>query len=437
MKQLLTYMVAALTAWLSVACVPDKMEYHDNTHLDVSVVDRVELWPNQKIVLADGHAQLDLYPRLFTKDNLQIPDSRVNEEWLEYVPVTPGIQMTGRYFYTSDASLIGKEIKVKLSIKGTSLESDTVSFTVADPQASAYASDIRIPVVFHIIQTKEDVELYGGEYKQERVQMQLNRLNNMLNASVSNNPVGVNSHIRLEMAASDPNGNQMPEPGINRLTVDKLSFKPDGSDVDSFLVSKSNLIWPEDHYLNIWLISDRSNSVTDFANSVTAKCAPVYVLPGSESLPAGIQWQNYEGQSLKPHEAGIIYKLQKLDDTERTFYVSDNIKSPGYNDLGYYFGQYLGLLPTCNYKSIDTATTDYCDDTMDYAPSENGNKGWYKTFDGCYFRAENLMDDPTGVHCSVSRDQAIRMRWVLNHCPGRFAWKSAASTHNTYSKKGL
>lgn len=428
MKSKISLVLLTAMALITASCTPDQLEYHDNTHMDVSVIDHIELQANQKMVLADGHAQLDLYPRLYTKDNLQIPDSRVNEDWLEYVPITEGIT-TGRYFSTTNTSLIGKEIKVKLRIRGTNIESDTVSFLVADPKTAEYSSDIKIPVIFHVIQTKEEVELYGGEYKQERINMQLKRLNNMLNASVSNNPVGVNSHIQLEMATYDPNGKQMPEPGINRLTVDKLAFKTDGSDVDSFLVSKSDVMWPEDKYLNIWLVSDRNNTVTDFANNVSAQCKPTYALPESGVLPEGIQWNEYTGQDLLPHEKGIIYKLQKLDDTERTFYLSDNIKSPGYNDLGYYFGLYLGLLPTCNYNSIDKAATDYCDDTMDYAPSQNGNMGWYKTFDNCYFRAENLMDDPTGVHCSVSRDQTIRMRWVLNHCPGRSAWKSNFATN--------
>jgi hypothetical protein len=62
---------------------------------------------------------------------------------------------------------------------------------------------------------------------------------------------------------------------------------------------------------------------------------------------------------------------------------------------------------------------DYCSGV-----GNSENTDWYKTFDGCYFRAENIMDDSRGVHCSVSRDQAIRMRWFLNNCPARTAWKS-------------
>ena len=60
-------------------------------------------------------------------------------------------------------------------------------------------------------------------------------------------------------------------------------------------------------------------------------------------------------------------------------------------------------------------------DTLNYIRDESKpgrNETWYKESEGCYFRAENIMDDPTGGHCSVSREQCMRMRWVLNNCVG-------------------
>ena len=41
-----------------------------------------------------------------------------------------------------------------------------------------------------------------------------------------------------------------------------------------------------------------------------------------------------------------------------------------------------------------------------------------------FFLSENIMDDPSGVHRSVSLQQALRMHWVLQHCPERAMWKS-------------
>lgn len=422
----------ALASIMMFACTPDDETYVDNTDMDVSVVDHISLMPNQKMVLADGHAQLELYPLLYTKDGDQIPESRVKDEWLEYVSETAGVTVS-RYFSTTDASLVGKTISARLRIKGTNIESESVTFTVADPETAEYASTITIPVIFHVIQTKEEVEYYGGEYKEERIDMQLQRLNNMLSAAVSTNPVGVNSNIQLVMATYDPSGKKLVEPGINRETVEDI-FTDSYTDMDSYIASRSNVMWPEDQYLNIWLVSDRGGKIVDFANNITALCTPRYAFKTATNTLEGLTLSEYaDTVELKPSDIGIVYKLQKLDETERDFYTQttsnkeDGYYMPGYNDLGHYLGMYLGLLPTCNYQRVGI-TDDYCDDTMNYEPAD-GTMSWTKTYDGCYFRAENIMDDPTGMHCSVSRDQVKRMRWVLNNCAGRQAWKSTfAST---------
>ena len=52
------------------------------------------------------------------------------------------------------------------------------------------------------------------------------------------------------------------------------------------------------------------------------------------------------------------------------------------------------------------------------------NTSWYKQAQGCYFRSENIMDDPTGLHISVSKNQCERIRWLLENCPERAAWKN-------------
>lgn len=421
MKDFTSIYTTLLAGALMLACSPDSQTYHDNSVMDISSVDHVELLPNQKILLANGTAKLELYPCLYTEEGNQIPDDRVNDDWLEYVSETSGVSLS-RYFSTTDKSLVGKTVTGKLRIKGTTIESETVSFTIEDPKESQYADAIKVPVIFHIVQTREDIESFGGAYKEEQIQSQLKRLNNMFNGSVSENPVGVNSHIEFALAEYDQYGNKLTEPGINRTTVQSISLASDGSDVDNFIVEQK-LLWPSDKYLNIWLISDRQLSVSDFANSITAKCAPDYV-NSLVDAPEGLSLSLYDNQELKPSEVGIIYKLQELDNIDRSFTLSGSSK-PSCNDLGYYVGSYLGLLPTCKYSS-NVAGTDYCDDTLDYCSGvgNSENTDWYKTFDGCYFRAENIMDDSRGVHCSVSRDQAIRMRWFLNNCPARTAWKS-------------
>lgn len=422
-KSILYNVSLAAVALLVTACSPDAEVFHDNSKVDPAIVDAVTIMPNQKRLIADGNAQIELQPTVYTKSGTKVPDSRVDDDWIEYISDTPGV-VAGRVISVTDASLVGKTVTVKACIKTTGKESDPVSFSIIASKKNEFANELVIPVVFHVLQTKDDIDNYGGEFKLERVEMQLKRLNNMFSGAVSHNPVGVNTNIKFEMAQYDQYGNRLVEPGIDRKTIADGAFsKKDGSDMDS-LITAERLLWSPDNYLNVWLVSDRKGVVSDFANDVTAKCAPCYVKAGATDIPKGLKLQEYADQTLKPSQAGIIYKLSELDMAERSFFVSNNNKKQGYNELGYYIGLFYGLLPTCNYSNTK-AGTDYCDDTIDYAAtSTGGNEDWYKTMDGCYFRAENIMDDPRGVHCSVSQDQTIRMRWIMNNCVGRMQWKS-------------
>lgn len=422
-KSIIRNISFAVVALLVTACSPDAEVFHDNSKVDPAIVDAVTIMPNQKRLIADGNAQIELQPTVYTKSGTKVPDSRVDDDWIEYISDTPGV-VAGRVISVTDASLVGKTVTVKARIKTTGKESDPVSFSIIASKKNEFANERVIPVVFHVLQTKDDIDNYGGEFKLERVEMQLKRLNNMFSGAVSHNPVGVNTNIKFEMAQYDQYGNRLVEPGIDRKTIADGAFsKKDGSDMDS-LITAERLLWSPDNYLNVWLVSDRKGVVSDFANDVTAKCAPCYVKAGATDIPKGLKLQEYADQTLKPSQAGIIYKLSELDVAERSFFVSNNNKKQGYNELGYYVGLFYGLLPTCNYSNTK-AGTDYCDDTIDYAAtSTGGNEDWYKTMDGCYFRAENIMDDPRGVHCSVSQDQTIRMRWIMNNCVGRMQWKS-------------
>lgn len=422
-KSIIRNISFAVVPLLVTACSPDAEVFHDNSKVDPAIVDAVTIMPNQKRLIADGNAQIELQPTVYTKSGTKVPDSRVDDDWIEYISDTPGV-VAGRVISVTDASLVGKTVTVKARVKTTGKESDPVSFSIIASKKNEFANELVIPVVFHVLQTKDDIDNYGGEFKLERVEMQLKRLNNMFSGAVSHNPVGVNTNIKFEMAQYDQYGNRLVEPGIDRKTIADGAFsKKDGSDMDS-LITAERLLWSPDNYLNVWLVSDRKGVVSDFANDVTAKCAPCYVKAGATDIPKGLKLQEYADQTLKPSQAGIIYKLSELDVAERSFFVSNNNKKQGYNELGYYIGLFYGLLPTCNYSNTK-AGTDYCDDTIDYAAtSTGGNEDWYKTMDGCYFRAENIMDDPRGVHCSVSQDQTIRMRWIMNNCVGRMQWKS-------------
>lgn len=424
MRHILQHTLLILGLQLILCCSPDDYTYYDNENVDISTIDSVVLKPNQKILIADGYAQLDLRPVVFNKQGFQIPDSRVKEEWLEYT--SPSGVTLSRYFSSSNGALIGQTITTQVKIKGTNIESQPFSFQVVAPLDPEYTTEITIPVIFHVIQTNEDIESYGGNYSREKIELQLEKLNNLFSGTSSVNPIGVNTHIRFQMAQYDQYGQKMLTPGINRLTIPDLDTTVTTNGFADFL-STQHLVWPAEKYMNIWLISDRKGLVSEFANEVSNTCSPHYVYPGTPETGRmeGIEWAEFvENTTFLPKESGIIYKLQELDAIVREFTDnSGNISAN--NELAYYVGRYFGLLSTCTFDKRETGT-DYCDDTMDYwgRDIDHFNNTWYKTINECYLRSENIMDDPTGLHISVSKKQYERIRWVLEHCPERAAWKN-------------
>lgn len=405
------------------ACSQDEFPYHDLTDMSLDKVARVELVANQRMVLADGKAAIELRPRLYTASNRLIPDERVKPEWLEYIS-SEGVKLS-RLFSTSDASLVGRTLSATLRLKGTQLVSNEVSFTVEPAPGVENLAEINIPVVFHILQTTEDVEAFGGNYRQEQVAQILRKLNYMLSGETTSNPIGVDTRIRLVPAKFRPDGSQLPEAGIDRFISKEI--KPD-NDYEDYL-AENRLVWPAADYLNIWIVSDRKTS-GNFPG-VSNLCTPRYIAEAVTDTLPGINWAAKLPKEMKPSEIGIFYKLQELDKIDRSYRI--NTYEQGYNEIGYYLGAYLGLLPTFNFREATTGN-DFCDDTINYFSDSSvpgSNEAWYKTAQGCYFRAENIMDDPTGGHCSVSRDQCVRMRWVLEHCAGRAAWKSTFALTGT------
>lgn len=394
------------------SCSLDEEVFQANV-INVEEVDSVVVVPNHTVLVANGTSQIELAPRFYNAKGQRMPDARIKDEMLEYLS-DDGVTLS-RQFSTADARLIGKTITGRLRVKGQQVTSAPFSFTVIAPESEKYAQKIRIPVIFHIVQTTEDIESFGGPYTKENVALQLKRLNGIL-SGMTPTPAGVNTNIELVPALYSPEGTRLHEDGINRVVVEDV----DTTNVFRKFLSAHKLLWPAKHYMNIWLISDRYGKIADF-NSVSGNCVPRFINKGATDAPQGLELTELEDQTESVEDLGVIYKLQELLNPKRAY--EDEALS---NDLAYYVGRYFGLLPTFTWN-WESAGDDYCMDTIDYygdSEAYKGNSTWYKEAYGLFFRADNIMDDPTGTHASVSRDQAIRMHWVLNNCAFRAAWKS-------------
>ncbi|MEY8592542.1 hypothetical protein AALK14_13965 [Butyricimonas hominis] len=419
MKKIL-YTIAGLLAGCILSCTPDKYDVAKIGMTDMSSIKEIKLRTNHFQVLANGKAQLEFCPLLITNDGFEVQDSRVDHSQLEYYTLS-GVSLSKTYT-TSDKSLIGQEINAYAKIKGRDIISNTVSFSVVDPSAMDTYTEITIPIVFHLIQSNNDIIEYGGEIPLERINLLIDKINNTFSGAVSQNATGVDTKIRFKAAVYDPSGNKLREPGINRIRVEKVS--DEAGDQYKTLIANEKALWPYDKYLNVWLISDRDNEYTSFHSTISTQCVPRYIYQGTDltGKPEGLELSTRPADREPiANEIGILYKIQSLQTMVRTFVKSDN-------ELINCFGFYFGLLPTWETYIFFGYPEDYCSDTHKYCGYDvdgyQNNMTQYKLVGNCYFLAENIMDDPVGVHRSISLQQCQRIRWILNNCPERSAWKS-------------
>lgn len=419
MKRIL-YTLVAIFIGCIISCTPDKDEVLEMGLVDMDHIKDIKLRTSHYQLLANGKAQLEFNPLLTTKDGFTVQDSRVDHSQIEYYTSTG--ETLPKVFSTSDKSLIGKEINVHAKIKGADLSSNTVTFTISDPSVSDTYTEITIPVIFHLIQSNQDIAGYGGEIPMERIHLLIDKINNTFSGNVSTNAMGVDTKIRFKAAVYDPYKNKLQEPGINRIYVEKVTDA--AKDQYKTFIKDQKALWPYDKYLNVWLISDRENEYDKFFYTISRTCIPRYIATKADpaKIPEGLTLSSLpENWTPVPNEVGILYKLQSIQTMVRSFGEKNE------NELVNGFGYYLGLLPTWG-ASSSAKPQDYCSDTHKYYGNDNEgynkNQTAYKLVGDCFFLAENIMDDPVGVHRSVSQQQAQRMRWILNNSPERSAWKS-------------
>jgi len=434
------------------ACTPLLDEINDINQIDLKLIDSVVIVPNHNQLIADGRSTIDLRPRIFFKKNgevIQVVDSRLKDEWFEYTNLNTNSKIT-RFFSTKDLTLAGKTIAVKVKITQTGIESKSFTFKVVSP--TVVTDSIEVPVIFHVCQTKDDIDKYGGVLSTTRIIALFNKMNGIFNReNDSKYPVGVNAKIKFKLALYNPSGVLLQEPGINRTITDSINAFPNTGqtpDVYDKYIFDNNLLWPSNKYLNIWLISERisreipsstpgqSGTTINFTTTLSDKFVPKYSLEGSNSNGLqGFSLINYNSQTLLPQDVGVIYKIQLLNSTNKNLIYFDRDI-----DFVYYLGRFFGLLPTYNTSTSTPLPigTDYCNDTFNYninskynISGDRDNKLFYKQIsitDGMdinsfYFLSENIMDDISGVHTAISQDQYSRILWTLKNVVGR-QWNS-------------
>lgn len=413
---------------IAVACTPQFDEVVIKRDVDMSLISRIELKPTNTQLIADGNAQLNFTPAVYVTQNkkeVRLLEDRVKKEWFAFSSKS-GVEIS-ELFSTDDKSLIGKTIDVTVTLKDKPELSSSTSFTVIAPLDASYRKEVTFPVVFHLIRTEEEIQNSGLVYEKGLFDNAIAKLNKSFAGSVSKNPVGTDTYIRFKAAEYNPSGTRLVDAGVNRVVVKKI-----GEDFDQ-LITEQGLLWNPRQYLNIWLITDPTEqNKIKFVLDNTYQPVKYPFLPAYKNKttqgeqPAGLNLQEVaDDTEFTVRQSGVIYRLQDLNGLSRSYDFFYGY-APGVNDLIHYLGSYFGLYPTNTFNN-SKVEDDHCDDTIDYFISSKffkSNKTLMKETETCYFMSENIMDDPTGVHTSISVEQTKRMRWVLENCPERSSWKS-------------
>lgn len=396
------------------SCLPEDVDYVNINEVNIDSVTRLVLRPNHYTLATDGISELELNVVVYKQQNIEMLASRIGEDWIEYY-TTKGDRVD-RY-YTNSGAAAGDSVCIYAQLKGydrltdstlrADLRTDTMVIHFRDPAPLEDWEILTYPVVFHIVQTADDIKNYG-EASSQRILEFFDKLNRVFARECNVSANGTDTKIRFRLAEYDPYGQVMMEKGINRYVLETGTI---GSDYDQFITSKK-LNWDYHHYLNIWLISGAQQP----ANKL---CKPSSIYSDATGeVPAGLSLtpvtpDEAAGRTPQPYQAGIVMNLKDM--------LSYN---EGIQDIAFYAGRYFGLLDNFGTK----APLNYCADVFAYAQSEL-TQGYTKLAQGTdnkyyYFQSENVMDDPIGLHRTVSIDQAKRIRFIARWCPDRQAWQS-------------
>jgi len=263
----------------------------------------------------------------------------------------------------------------------------------------------RIPVVVHVIHNGEEVGTLAN-ITYEQVVSQIEVLNEDFRRKegsngYNENPVGGDAQIEFFLAETDPDGNVLAEPGIQRYNGGR-EFWPKGivrNPIDTII--KPNTFWDPNRYFNIWTVN--------FGGFVSRNLLGYAQFPSESGLPG------LDDDAGPAKTDGIVVGYKYFGSSEKGDFPE--LIAP--YDLGrtttHEVGHWLGLRHI--WGDGDCSVDDFCDDTP-RALEPN-----YKCFPNIEYTScgsadmiENYMDYTEDSCVNIfTMDQIERMRTVMKN----------------------
>lgn len=294
----------------------------------------------------------------------------------------------------------------------------------------------RIPIVFHVIYADEKDSTQN--IPASTIYAMLDDVNQMYRNAGGTNTVDLN--MEFVLAETDPQGNLLKEPGIDR--VKWLTAELDPADVMEDNTRKYvHFLWEPNDYVNVLIYRFTANNILGISTFPYTTAS--HPMDGTDVLPdMNISLANLtyvRGVSINSSFVGNV-------DDALTPYAPENYKeiiTKQVDDgitLAHELGHYFGLRHAFSEANVGCLDTDFCGDTPSYnyqdytmfvqgIYQQMGEEGYAASFDweslfkrtncrtGEEFTSHNIMDYAYSYLDEFTADQRLRVRHVLDYSP--------------------
>lgn len=259
---------------------------------------------------------------------------------------------------------------------------------------------VTIPVVVHVVHNGENVGS-GTNISRAQVESQIETLNEDFRRRVNTpgfntNSRGADVELEFALAALNPQGQSMAEPGINRIAGGRSSWNRD--QIENL---KTYTIWDPTLYYNIWVVDIASSGSTQLLGY-----AQFPVQSGLEGLSEG-------GAGTTD---GVVVHTRAFGNSRKGSFPNLFGNNNQGRTLTHETGHWLGLR---HIWGDSNCGNDYCDDTPPQASSSSGCPTGRQSC-GATNMVENYMDYSQDACMNLfTIDQKSRMRTVMANSPRR------------------
>ena len=264
------------------------------------------------------------------------------------------------------------------------------------------AEIVTIPVVVHVVHSGESVGT-GKNLSFEQISSQIEVLNEDFRRRVdtrgeNNDPDGADIEIEFCLAALDPNGQELVEPGVHRYNGNRTAWTR--NDIEGIL--KPATIWDANQYLNMWTV--------DFTGENE-------LLLGYAQFPSESQLQGIPESGGASNTDGVVVQYTSFGSSEKGNFP---IMSEPYNKgraTVHEVGHFLGLRHI--WGDGPCGADDFVADTPEQSgPTRGCPLG--KASCGSTDMIANYMDYSDDACMNIfTKGQKARMRAVLEVSPRR------------------